>query len=168
MDIRSALKEQYHAGLKMLRQAVEICPEHLWLGGAHPRTFWRIAFHAAFYTNLYLAQNEHAFERWPKHRDCARLWENPPEETPYTREEMIEFIEHVDALIDGTVDSLDLDSQVTGFDWYPNMTKLSHQIMNIRHLQGHIGQLSELLMADNPEIEVEWVAKAIASAPAPA
>ena len=47
MELRTALKEQYHAGLTMLRQCVEQCPDDLWTSGAHPRPFWRIAFHAA-------------------------------------------------------------------------------------------------------------------------
>ncbi len=37
------------------------------------------------------------------------------------------------------------------------MSKLSHQLMNLRHRQGHIGQLSELLMARG--IDTDWVAK---------
>jgi hypothetical protein len=38
------------------------------------------------------------------------------------------------------------------------MGKLSHQILNLRHLQGHVGQLSELLMARG--IDIDWVSKA--------
>jgi hypothetical protein len=34
-----------------------------------------------------------------------------------------------------TVDSLDLECRETGFSWYSNMTKLSHELMNLRHLQ---------------------------------
>ena len=65
MDLRRALKEQYHGGLAMLAECVEKCPEDMWTAGAHPRTFWRIAFHAAFFTQLYLGQNEAAFQPWP-------------------------------------------------------------------------------------------------------
>ncbi len=45
----------------------------------------------------------------------------------------------------------------TGFSWYPSMSKLSHELMNLRHLQGHVGQLSELLMAHG--IDTDWVAR---------
>jgi hypothetical protein len=37
------------------------------------------------------------------------------------------------------------------------MTKLSHQIMNVRHIQGHVGQLSELLMQRG--IDTDWVSR---------
>src|SRR5687767_9187708 len=60
-NLRAALKEQYHAGLNMLRQCIEQCPDDLWTSGSHPRPYWRIAFHAAFFTHLYLLQDESAF-----------------------------------------------------------------------------------------------------------
>ena len=60
-------------------------------------------------------------------------------------------------MIDPTVDQLDLASDETGFSWYKNMSKLSHQLMNLRHMQGHVGQLSELLMARG--IDTDWVAQ---------
>jgi hypothetical protein len=37
------------------------------------------------------------------------------------------------------------------------MSKLSHELMNLRHTQGHVGQLSELLMARG--IDTGWVAR---------
>ncbi len=168
MELREALKEQYHAGLAMLAECVEKCPEGVWIDGENPRTSWRIAFHTAFFTHLYLGQNEEAFEPWPGGREGIhhRLWREPwdvePSELPegaerYGRNEILEYIRFVDALVDRTVDALDLASEETGFSWYKNMSKLSHQLMNLRHLQGHVGQLSELLMAQG--IDTGWVAR---------
>jgi hypothetical protein len=37
------------------------------------------------------------------------------------------------------------------------MSKLSHQLMNLRHIRGNMGQLSELMMAKS--IDTDWVAK---------
>lgn len=168
MTLRQALREQYHAGLAMLAECVEKCPEAAWLEGTHPRTFWRIAFHAAFYTHLYLGQNEEAFQPWPGRREGIHpgLWRQPWEVEPYElpegaesygRAEILGYIRFIDALVDPIVDDLDLDSDETGFSWYRNMGKLSHQLMNLRHIQGHVGQLSELLMAKS--IDTDWIAK---------
>jgi hypothetical protein len=162
MELRQALKEQYHAALAMLAECVEECPEGMWLEGRHPRTFWRIAFHAAFYTHQYLVQNEEAFQPWPGQREGIDhgLWDEPePVEPPeiYRRNEILDYIRFVDALIDPTVDQLNLDAGETGFSWYPNMSKLSHELMNLRHIQGHVGQLSELLMAKG--IDTDWISK---------
>ena len=169
MELRQALKEQYHAGLAMLAECVEKCPESTWLEGEHPRMFWRIAFHAAFFTHLYLGQDEEAFQPWPGRREgihhglWRRPWEVEPYELPegaeiYQRSEMLGYIRFVDGLVDSVVDQLNLDSDETGFSWYRNMSKLSHQLMNLRHLQGHVGQLSELLMARG--IDTDWIARA--------
>jgi hypothetical protein len=168
MELRQALKEQYHAGLAMLAECVEKCPEGMWLEGEHPRTFWRIAFHAAFFTHLYLGRNEEAFLPWPGRREgihpglWRRPWEVEPFELPeeaeiYRSSEILDYIRFVDGLVEPTVDRLDLDSDETGFSWYRNMSKLSHQLMNLRHLQGHVGQLSERLMIRG--IDTGWVAR---------
>jgi hypothetical protein len=183
MDLRASLKEQYHAGLAMLADCVAKCPEDLW-SAASPssdgertidRGYWRIAYHAVYFTHLYLGQNEAAFQPppldWaPGRRDeYAGLWAPPwdlePYELPegaglYSRQEILAYIEFVGRLVDPTVDELDLDTDESGFRWYRNISKLSHQLMNLRHIQGHVGQLSELLLALG--IDTDWVAKASA------
>ncbi len=84
-------------------------------------------------------------------------YELPEEAETDQRHEILDYIRFIDALIDPTVDQLDLDSDETGFSWYPNMSKLSHQLMNLRHTQGHVGQLSKLLMARG--IDTDWISK---------
>lgn len=168
MELREALKEQYHAALAMLAECVEKCPDGIWVEGKYPRTYWRIAFHAVFFTHLYMGQNEAVFQPWPGRRESIhhRLWREPgevePSERPegaevYQRSEILDYIRFTDALVAPTVDRLDLGSDETGFSWYRNMSKLSHQLMNLRHIQGHVGQLSEMLMASG--IDTGWVAR---------
>jgi hypothetical protein len=177
MDSRSALKEQFHAGLAMLADSVGKCPDDLWSAPTPPiqdeerviyRSYWRIAFHTAYFTHLYLGQNEDTFQPWPERRKHQHegMWQKPwdlePYEMagdtePYTKKEILEYITYVDGLIDPTIDTLDLDSEASGFSWYPKVSKLSHELMNLRHLQGHIGQLSELLMMRG--IDTEWVSR---------
>jgi hypothetical protein len=179
MELRQALKEQYHAGLAMLAECVEKCPESMWTAGEHPRPFWRIVWHAAFFTHNYIVQDEEAFnasvQDWPPAArttlgvsDTQKAIDVEPYELPagvpaLTRQEMQEYIAYVRSVIDTTVDSLDLESPETGFSWYSNMTKLSHELMNLRHIQGHVGQLSELLMAQG--IDIDWIARAEGVAP---
>ena len=158
MDIRSALKTQYRAALAMLRQAIERCPDEVWTSGVHPRNYWRIAYHTVFYARLYLEPGETSFTKWEMDRStCEALCGSPEVMLPYTQQELTEYIDRLTDSVDRSVDNLDLDSVSTGFSWYPNMTKLEHQILNIRHLQGHVGQLSELLMSNG--IDVDWMGK---------
>lgn len=138
----------------MLRQTVDRCPEDVWVGGAHPRNFWRIAYHAIYYTHLYAHQGEEDYVPWAKERSDVRvLWATPPVEEPYSKSEMLEYIDLVDCAIDGLVDSLDLEAEKCGFSWY-SLCKLEHQLLNLRHLQGHVGQLSELLHANG--VDTDW------------
>ncbi len=119
--------------------------------------------HAAFFTRVYLGQDEAAFPPWALNRpDADALWGSntvphrlPEVIPPYSREELLQYVAFVGALVDPTVNTLDLERADTGFPWYKNMTKLSHELMNLHHLQGHVGQLSELLMARG--IDIRWV-----------
>lgn len=165
MEIREAMIEQYLAGLAMMRQCIERCPPGLWTSGKHPRQFWRIAFHGIFFTHLYLGQTEQDFIPWPTRRNLSTdLWDNPgevepyelpEEEPPHTQQEMTDYLDYVASLIRPTGEALDLDTPESGFGWYKNISKLSHQLLNIRHLQGHVGQLSELLMMH--DIDIDWI-----------
>lgn len=166
MNTKRCLKEQYHAGLAMLADCVQKCPSSLWLVGEHPRTFWRIAFHAAFFTQLYLGQEEASFQPWPARTEKIHpgLWTDPADVEPFELEqeaesydisEMLAYIRYVDGLVDTLIDELNLDATETGFIWYQNMDKLSHVLLNLRHLQGHVGQLSEILMTHG--IDIAWV-----------
>lgn len=162
MDIRAAITGQYHASLAMLRQAIELCPDEVWLTGTHPRHFWRIAYHVLFYTHWYLEKESEDVVRWEKDREhCACLWEDedgslPPEMEPYSKAEVLQYLDQVDASVDAKVDAMDLDSPESGFYWY-KIPKLDHQLMNIRHVQHHVGQLAELLMANG--VEVDWIGR---------
>jgi hypothetical protein len=166
MSLQQALKEQLHAGLAMLAECVQKCPDALWTQGEPTRTFGRIAFHAAFFTQWYMGPGEDVFQPWPGRREGGDygLWERPQDVEPYELpadaeiyrpDEMLGYIRFVDSLVDATVDGLDLDARETGFSQYEGMSKLSHQLMNLRHIQGHVGQLSELLMAQG--IDTEWI-----------
>ena len=173
MRLRQALKEQYHAGLSMLADCVEKCPEDLWTEGTHPRMYWRIAWHTAYFAHNYIVQNADEFNEsvheWPPAvgetlgvSDRQRAIDVEPYElregvTPLTRQELLDYLAYLRGLVDSTIDRLDLDSGETGFPWYPNISKLSHELMNLRHIQGHVGQLSERLMARG--IDTEWIEK---------
>lgn len=159
MDVRQALKGQYHAALAMLKQCIERCPDDLWTAGDRPRSFWRTAYHALFFTHLYLQPSEADFVPWELHRDGYQdiwpdEWPDDKRPVPYSKDELLQYWSQCDGMVDPVVDKLDLDSPTTGFHWY-DMPKLDHQIMNIRHIQGHVGQLSELLMAAG--VDTDWV-----------
>lgn len=155
MDIEAALKIQYHAGLDMLKLAIEGCPEPLWTAGSDDRPFWRIAFHALFYTHWYLEVDHKDLVRWELDEDgMARLWEKPPSGKIYSKEQLLAYWQICKAKVDGAVDAMHLSSSASGFPWYP-ISKMEHQLVNLRHLQHHVGQLTERLLEAG--VEVDWL-----------
>lgn len=159
MDIRAPLKRQHHASLAMLRQAIERCPEDTWLGGEHPRTYWRIAYHAAAYAHLYLYDNLTSWTPWTKARkECAQLEGDVEVSSPYTKIEMLEFVDLISSEVDSRINALDLDAPKCGFTWYPKVTRFELLILSLRHLHGHIGQLTEILIAQ--DLDVDWMGQA--------
>ena len=151
LDILCTVARQYRASLAMICQAIEMCPESLWLAPEYPNRFWRVAYHALFYTHLYLQPGEAGFHPWAKHKPDyqnlgSRPWapgETPAIGTPYTKAEVLEYQEICCAEVEARVPTLDLGS-ASGFHWLPfNIMEL--QFYNIRHLQHHTGQLADRL-----------------------
>jgi hypothetical protein len=161
MDTKNIIKSQYHASLAMLRQVIEKCPDPLWVSTASKNYFWRIAFHALFYTHLYLQPTEGDFVRWHKHKDESQFlgktpW--PPHNEPridktFTQQELLEYLDFCNTEVDTRVDGLVLENS-SGFDWLP-FDKTELQFYNIRHLQQHIGELCERLGYES--IDIDWI-----------
>ena len=164
--LRGVLKSQYHSTLSMLRQTVEQCPEPLWLGKEHINAFWQIAYHTLFFTHLYLQPNEAAFRPWRDHQAgvqhpdglTGRADPNsnlPLIPEPYSRAQVLAYWSLCDGMVDDAVDAMDLRSRQSGFSWY-EVSKLEHQMINIRHIQHGAAQLADRLRSAL-NIGTQWV-----------
>ena len=164
-NLHEILGKQYRASLAMLREAVTKCPESLWLAPEYHNKFWHIAYHGLFYTHLYLSNSEKEFTPWKKHREGYQWlgpfpWpphDRPKIETPYSQDEVLEYLQFCCEAIDARVPYLDFDAP-SGFSWLP-FGKLELQLYNLRHLQHHTGQLIDRLRTV-AQIGVGWVAVA--------
>ena len=157
MVVKEAIKSQYRASLAMLRQAIELCPDGLWEDASYANPFWRVAYHAIFYTHLYLHATHDDIVPWEKHQEGMRLLgPSAPEVKTYSKAEVLDYLAFCLAGMEEQVDALDQEAE-SGFDWIP-FGKLELQFYNIRHVQQHTGELCERLGAHG-EIEVKWVGK---------
>ena len=162
MDVKATIISQYLAALEMLKQVIEKCPDAVWLNADHANDFWHVAYHALFYTHLYLQPQEADFTPWAKHRRNLNAFGPPPwapEETveqgePFAQAEVLDYLALCQEEVQTQTAKLDLAAP-SGFDWLP-MNKLALQFYNIRHLQGHVGELSERLWVE-ANIEIHWV-----------
>ena len=157
MSTKLIILSQYRASLVMLQDAIEKCPDTMWLDTSYNTPFWRVAYHALIYTHFYLHPTEADFVPWEKHMDGYQGFEPLAEgQKPYTKQEVLEYLNLCLGQLDGLVEALDLDAD-SGFDWLP-FNKLELQFYNIRHIMQHTGELCERLGAHG-EIEVDWVGK---------
>ncbi|MFZ0963400.1 MAG: DinB family protein [Terriglobia bacterium] len=162
-NLREILARQFRASLAMLREAVLKCPESLWLAPEYPNKFWHIAYHVLYCTHVYLQNSEKESTPWKKHRQDYQWlvplpWpphDRPKIGTPYTKEEILEYLQICREEIDVRVPCLDFNAP-SGFSWLP-FGKLELQLYNLRHLQHHTGQLVDRLRTA-AQIGIAWVA----------
>ena len=151
MDTKIFIKSQYLAALKMLKDAIDKCPDDLWYDDEPLNKFWHISYHTLFYTHLYLANSENYFVTWDKHRDkYEKLGPLPAPasakakiDAAYGKGEVLEYLEICRKQVEEGVNSLNLDA-ASGFQWLP-FNKMELQFHNIRHIQHHVGQLIDRL-----------------------
>jgi hypothetical protein len=165
MDTKKVIQSQYLAALEMLKQAVVKCPDSLWNAAEDRNKFWHVAYHALFYTHLYLQDAEKDFRPWEKARNEYQFmgpmpW--PPHNLPkigepYTREDVLAYLAFAREQVQVRVPALDLEAS-SGFEWQP-FGKLELQFYNIRHLQQHTAELYERIGAQ-AGIELDWIGSA--------
>ncbi len=150
--LREALARQFHAGLVMLRRAMVACPDDLWVDDAVANPFWRVAYHALFYTHFYLHVRADDFQPWARHRpNVHRFGESETEDAgpapaPYSKRDLLDYWTVCVAFIEPALGKLDLASPDSGFDWYP-IPKLEFVLVDLRHLGHHTGQLCDRIRA---------------------
>ena len=136
MTGQEAVRSQYLAALKMLKEAIVKCPPRLWNAAADKDKAWAKAYHAVYWAHKYLQPRRSDFVRWEGH-----TMENGG--VPISKQELLKYLGFVELQVIERVGDTDFqaDSGFRGFD----MNKLEFHINNIRHIQQHTGELYERL-----------------------
>jgi len=156
---RSAIRQQFHAAIDMLANAIEACPDSVWSGQA-PRAFWYLAFHVLFFLDLYLSgEDESRFHPPPPFGLTELEDEVVPPERAYGRDELLGYLEHC---------RKKLETVMAGMTeaWVRNPCPFSYRDMsngelllyNMRHVQHHTAQLN-LLLRQTTGSAPRWVSK---------
>ncbi len=165
--IRDALKNQYHASLAMLGDAISHCPDELWTSRDDTNAFWQIAYHTLFFAHFYSQPDEGSFSPWQGHQTGSQYPDaipGPPDPKsdlpllpdPYTKAQILEYWRWCVAYIDDAIDAVDLFASDCGFPWYP-IPKLEHLMVNLRHIQHGAAQLADRLRRTS-DVGVDWAA----------
>lgn len=153
MNVRETISSQYLAALEMLKQSILACPETIWHSPNDHTKFWQIAYHALFFTHLYLQETEQAFSPWSGHREEYRFEAHAAPAEAATKAVVLEYLAFCQQQVRARVSAMVLDA-ASGFDWLP-FTKFELQLYSIRHIQQHVGELMERL--GTRASEIDWV-----------
>lgn len=151
MEYRDAIISQYHAALEMLKQAIVACPEPLWHNAGDRSTFWEVAYHALFFTHLYLQESEQAFQPWPNHR-AEYMGEGERPAAPPSQALVLDYLAFCQRQAAERTADAALDAP-SGFHWLP-FSKFELQLYTIRHIQQHTGELMQRL---GDAVAVDWI-----------
>jgi len=173
---QAAMGRQFAASMRMLRAAVEACPDHLWDDRAHGAPFWHLAYHALFYADFYLSDNAETFpaivkgvaERFslessavdkamllPGHYEEFGKYVSSPERA-FTKAQLLDYADHCLRKSEQTFQGLSGERALgpCGFPWY-DLTAGEFLINSLRHTQHHAGQLV-MLLRRHANIGIEW------------
>jgi len=156
---RSAIRQQFHAAIDMLANAIEACPDSVWYGqGRH--AFWYLAFHVLFFLDLYLSEEGESRFRPPAPFGLTELDDAVVlPERAYRKDELLGYLERcrkrLDAVMSGMTEA-----------WLANPCPFPYREMsngelllyNMRHVQHHAAQLN-LLLRQRTDSAPDWVSK---------
>lgn len=151
MDIRETIISQYHSALEMLEETILACPEALWHKPDDGNKFWQVAYHALYYTHLYLQESEETFQPWTGHREEYRFARGVAE--PPDKAVIVDYLAFCRREVLERTPALVLDAP-SGFDWL-KFSKFELQLYSIRHIQQHVGELMERL--GSRAAGIDWI-----------
>lgn len=168
--IKTSLTGQFTASLNMLKACIDKCPDDLWQNEViGKRAYWEVAYHIAFYADLYLTPHIDQYTgepgwAWPNAAGLGNKMEPPfeplkPDEIGpvLDRAKTAQYITDTLAKLHRVMEAETETSLAgeSGFFWYP-INRLAMHMVNIRHIMHHTGQLSAALRRH--DINVEWSA----------
>jgi hypothetical protein len=160
--LKDALAHQYEAALCTLNACVDSCPDTAWNAPVANLAYCQVAFHALFFTDLYLGPNVESLREQPFHRDNAQVFhdyeelEDRKQQILYDKQFIKSYLGHcrskaLQVIAAETAESLAARS---GFEWL-KFTRAESHVYNIRHIQHHAAQLILRLRLDAGH-DIRW------------
>ena len=162
---QTVIGRQFAAAIQMLRAAIEACPDSLWDDRTEGTPFWHLAYHALFYTDLYLSESVDSFQAREFHQDKANFLPGDYREfggivtTPdiaLTKDQLLDYAAHCLRKSGEAFHRLTSERarERCGFPWY-QLNVGEFLLNNLRHTQHHTGQLI-LLLRRRANIGIDW------------
>ncbi|MCA0457748.1 MAG: DinB family protein [Chloroflexi bacterium] len=153
-NLKTSIWQQFGASIDYLVNTIEACPDSLWHASLwntddkppELAQFWYVAYHSAFWLNLYLTGAEEGYLPPPPFALIEQDQYGPIPERAYTKAEVLGYIKAGRATCKATIDSLtdEIADRHCVFGWGA-CSFLELLIYNMRHVHGHASQLNMLL-----------------------
>ncbi len=155
---RAAIRQQFHAAIDMLANAIKACPDSVWSSEGRG-AFWYLAFHVLFFLDLYLGSVGEEDFRPPPPFGVTELEDDVLPERVYRKDELLDYLEHcrkrLDAVMEGMTEAWATESCPFPYRAMSNGELL---LYNMRHVQHHAAQLN-LLLRQTTNSAPRWVSK---------
>lgn len=156
---RSAIRQQFHAAIDMLANAINACPDSVWSGQGRS-AFWYLAFHVLFFTDLYLSSEDESQFRPPPPFGLSELEDEVVVPEPgYGKDVLLRYLEHCREKLDTVMAAMTEE-------WVANPCPFAYRAMsngelllyNMRHVQHHAAQLN-MRLRQTTNSAPDWVSK---------
>ena len=156
---RSAIRQQFHAAIDMLANAIKACPDSVWAGKGRG-AFWYLAYHVLFFLDLYLSSEGESGFRPPAPFGIGELEDEVVVPDPaYGKDALLGYLEHcrqrLDTVMAGMTEAWAADPCPFPYRAMSNGELL---LYNMRHVQHHAAQLN-LLLRQTTDSAPDWVSK---------
>ena len=165
-DWQAMMGRQFAAAIQMIRSAIAACPDQLWDDRSEGSPFWHLAYHALYYTDFYLSDDEKTFRAAEFHKEKAHFLPGDYREyggivtTPvgsFRKDQLLDYADHCLRKCSETFAKLSDERALErcGFWWY-ELNVGEFQLNNLRHAQHHAGQLA-LMLRRRAGIGIDWL-----------
>ena len=163
--LKRGIVSQMLAGLTMLKDCIERCPEKEWDEKQNDCPFSQILFHILFDCDYNLSASEQEFREQVFHKNHSDVFADYEElmdlKKPhlFDRNFIMSYYDFCMTKVENSMRELnDGDLIIPDTDIYKNMTKLERCVNAIRHIQHHTAQLG-LRLQFITGVEMEWISR---------
>jgi hypothetical protein len=150
----AVLRRQFEPTLEMLKQLIEVCPDDFWRDTK--QKYWKHIFHATTSMKFWFRQQRDEEFKIPDFgKDITEALDKECSNYP-TKEEMTEYVEEILSVARKFLDELTDDKLLEPCVLYEEITKTDVILMQIRHVQHHIGYCNNILNSNHLEA-VKWL-----------
>lgn len=150
----AVLRRQFDPTVEMLKNLIEVCPDHFWKDAKHK--YWKHIFHATTSMKFWFRQQKDEEFKIPDFgKDITEDLDKECSEYP-TKEEMTQYVEDILSVARKFFDELTDGRLLEPCVLYEEITKTDVILMQIRHVQHHIGYCNSILNSNHLET-AKWL-----------